>query len=98
MSLHAGTRRLLIALSGLYWISAIVAALAFGLHEQRLCVDNAVKAVANDTLYRELFAACQPTTPIVAAGILGYAGVVFGILAAIYFAVRWVVRGFCAPA
>lgn len=98
MSVKSGLRRLLIALSGFYWAMAIVTALALGFHQQGLCVDEAAKAISNDTLYRTEFAACQPVTLFIAGLLLVYAAVGFAILAAAYFTMRWVVRGFVARA
>jgi hypothetical protein len=52
----------------------------------------------HEALYRKEVADCIFAYPLFGAFVLGYAAVAYGIVAAIYFTVRWVIRGYRSPA
>ena len=89
---------MLVALSCLYWAVAIIAAIAVGFGAQGDCVTKAGAVVANDALYQLEFAQCKAVFAVFGALVLAYAAVAFGVIAAVYFTVRWIIRGFRNPA
>lgn len=99
MSVARGNRRLLIALSGLYWIVGACAALNGAGNIQGQCV-GAVPDKLLDTapkVWEAAVAEChQPFWPQFGVFLL-VAAFWYAVLAGVYFTVRWVVRGYRSP-
>lgn len=95
MSAKVGTRRLLIALSSLYWIAAVVYAAVFAFDNVGRC-DAALPALnaMNDALWKQEFYACRDALLPLAAIMMVCALVVFGLMWAVYLTTRWVIRGY----
>jgi hypothetical protein len=90
-----GTRRLLIALSVLYWIAAMVTSFAASLGIVGQC-DARLPAIngPNDVLWDRMFYECRDAL-LPAVGIfMGLSFVLFVIISAIYLTVRWIIRGY----
>lgn len=85
-SMKLDARRLLVALTALYWLIAIPSALAMAWQDQNQCV-------ADSRLYSQYFYACQAGTVWVAGTVLVWSVVGYVLLVVGGLAVRRVVRG-----
>ncbi|MFI4973931.1 MAG: hypothetical protein ACHP84_05265 [Caulobacterales bacterium] len=96
MSVRAGVRRLLIALSGVYWIVSLMIAAAIGLVAQHHDLRGLTDSVRiNDVALRQAHA--QQVGLGAFEIVLFWAAVSYGIVVAGYFTVRWIIRGFMKP-
>lgn len=90
MSAKVGMRRLLVTLSVIYWIAAAI----FTFYASA----DVVNQCDGSNPSNSLFYACRDEMLPAAGTFIGLALVLFGLIWAIYFTVRWIIRGFQKPA